>query len=109
MNLQPVKQQLYDQFAIRSTGSTTAALIAIIHQIHVTTLLETNESVTNILGLFESIQYGETCYPGHKIGYPICCRNAQMTRTLLLELVDVMIFLLNWTIFLIGQQVIIFD
>src|SRR6218665_599627 len=42
----PVKQQLYDQFAFRPTGSTTAALIAIIHQI--TTPLETNESVTLI-------------------------------------------------------------
>src|SRR6218665_953134 len=39
----------------------------------------------------------------------ICCRNTQMTRALLLDLVDVMIFLLNWTIFLIRQQIIICD
>src|SRR6218665_1722431 len=37
------------------------------------------------------------------------CQNKQMARTLLLDLVDVLIFLLNWTIFLNGQQVIICD
>src|SRR6218665_453024 len=165
----PVKQQLYDQFAFRPSGSTPAALIAIIHQI--TTLLETNESVTLIsldfskafdtvrhailatklatldipneiynwmmnfmkdrghvtkyggrisgilyinTSVFQGSGFGPTALtvnasdlkPLYSHNY---CQNKQMARTLLLDLVDVLIFLLNWTIFLNGQQVIICD
>lgn len=40
----PMASQLQDQFAFRPTGSTTAALISVLH--HITSLLATNEYVT---------------------------------------------------------------